>query len=62
MPLKYVTGEDIRKDDRVRFHGEPGRVEFVAEASIDDPETAVREGVWQRSDDSGTKGRKDVHK
>jgi|CZKY01.1.fsa_nt_gi hypothetical protein len=38
MPFKYMTGEDVRKGDCVRFHGEPGRVEFVAESSIDDPE------------------------
>jgi len=39
MPFKYMTGEEIRKGDYVKFHGEPGRIEFVAESSIDDPET-----------------------
>jgi hypothetical protein len=39
MALTYMTGETIRKGDCVRFHGEPGRVEFVADSSIDDPET-----------------------
>jgi hypothetical protein len=38
MPLKYMAGEDIRKGDFVRFHGEPGRVEFIAESLIGDPE------------------------
>jgi hypothetical protein len=40
MPFTYVTGEDARKGDHVTYHGEPGRVDFVAEPSIDDPETA----------------------
>jgi hypothetical protein len=40
MPFKYMAGEDVRKGDHVRFHGELGRVEFVAESSVDDPETA----------------------
>jgi hypothetical protein len=31
MPvLKYRSGEEIRKGDRVRFHGEPGHIELVA--------------------------------
>ena len=40
MPFNYMTGEQVRKGDYVKFHGEPGRVEFVAEPSINDPETA----------------------
>jgi hypothetical protein len=39
MSFQYMTGDEIRKGDYIKFHGEPGRVEFVAEASIDDPET-----------------------
>ena len=27
--LTYTTGEDVRQGDRVRYHGEPGEVEFV---------------------------------
>jgi hypothetical protein len=30
MILKYRSGEEIKKGDRVQFHGEPGRIEFVA--------------------------------
>jgi len=30
MNLKYQSGEEIRKGDSVRFHGEPGRIELVA--------------------------------
>jgi hypothetical protein len=40
-----MTGEDIQKGDYVTFDGKRGRVEFVADPSMDDPETAwcVRE-------------------
>ena len=30
MILKYQSGEEIRKGDRVRLHGEPGEIEVVA--------------------------------
>jgi hypothetical protein len=31
MPvLKYMTGEEIHKGDRIRFHGATGEVEFIA--------------------------------
>lgn len=30
MPLKYQSGEEIKKGDRVLFHGEPARIELVA--------------------------------
>lgn len=39
MPLHYQSGEEIKKDDHVLFHGEPGIVEFVAD-SLTDPENA----------------------
>ena len=29
-PLKYMTGEEIRKGDLILFHRAPGKVEFVA--------------------------------
>jgi hypothetical protein len=38
MTLKYSSGEEIRKSDLVRFHGEPARVGFVA-VSGSGPET-----------------------
>ena len=38
MKLKYQTGEEIKKGDRVLFHREPGRIELVA-AEEGDPET-----------------------
>jgi hypothetical protein len=31
MPLTYYSGERILGGDRVRYHGDPGVVEFVAE-------------------------------
>lgn len=38
MPLKYASGEEIQPGDRVRYHGEPGQVDFVAKP--DDPKTS----------------------
>jgi len=35
--VKYQSGEEIRKGDRVLFHGEPGEIEFVAEKLVADP-------------------------
>jgi hypothetical protein len=37
MTLKYQSGEEIKKGDRVLFHGEPGEVEFVVDGSNEDP-------------------------
>jgi hypothetical protein len=37
--LKYGSGEEIKKGDRVRFHGNPAQVEFVA-CGRNDPEAA----------------------
>ena len=39
MALRYETGEEIRKGDRVLFHGNPGQIELVADPDIPDPET-----------------------
>ena len=38
MALKYRSGEEIKKGDRVLFHGEPGEVEFVVDRSNEDAE------------------------
>jgi len=35
--LQYVTGEEICKGDRVRFHGHDAQIEFAA-ADLSDPE------------------------
>jgi len=40
LPLKYRSGEDIRKGDRVRFHGKDAEIEFVA-WNVTDPDTAL---------------------
>ena len=37
--MKYQSGEEIRKGDRVLFHGDPGEVEFVADPIITNSET-----------------------
>jgi hypothetical protein len=37
MPFTYQSGEEIQKGDCVLFHGEPGEIEFVADARIGDP-------------------------
>ncbi|MGA9963699.1 MAG: hypothetical protein WBQ10_00705 [Terriglobales bacterium] len=39
MPLKYQSGEEIKKGDHVLFHGEPGAIEFVADPLVKDKET-----------------------
>ena len=39
VPLKYQSGEQIAKGDRVLFHGEPGEIELVADPLANDPET-----------------------
>jgi hypothetical protein len=31
MTLKYQSGEEIKKGDRVLFHGEPAEVEFIVD-------------------------------
>jgi hypothetical protein len=36
--LKYQSGEEIKKGDRVLFHREPGQIEMVA-VELGDPET-----------------------
>jgi len=39
LPLKYQSGEEIRKGDRVLFHGDPGEIEFVADPLVKHSET-----------------------
>jgi len=39
LVLRYRSGEEIRKGDRVLFHGSPAEVELVA-CDANDPETA----------------------
>jgi hypothetical protein len=39
MPLMYMTGEEIRKGDRVLFHSEPGKIEFAVDPMTPDPDT-----------------------
>jgi hypothetical protein len=34
--MKYSTGEDLQNGDKVLFHGELGRIEFVAESATGD--------------------------
>lgn len=46
-PLRYVTGEEIRNGDRVRFHGRPARIEFCA------AETSDAEHCWFVSEYGG---------
>jgi hypothetical protein len=36
-PLRYASGEEIRKGDRLRYDEHPGIVEFAA-FDVDDPE------------------------
>jgi hypothetical protein len=39
MNFKYLSGEEVRTGDSVAYHGEPGRVEFVADKIAGDPAT-----------------------
>ncbi len=39
MALRYQSGEDIQKGDRVRFGGAPGEIELVADPLAPCPET-----------------------
>jgi hypothetical protein len=34
-PLRYLSGEEIQKGDRVRFHGQPAEIDFPA-SDLDD--------------------------
>jgi hypothetical protein len=34
-----MSGEEIKEGDLIRFHGEPGEIEFVADSLVSDPET-----------------------
>lgn len=38
-PLRYLSGEEIRRGDRVRFHGLQAEIEFSA-SDLNDPEHA----------------------
>jgi len=39
MPLRYASGEIIAKGDRIRYGGELGEVEFVADPDAPNEET-----------------------
>ncbi len=36
-PFRYLSSDEVLPGDQVRYHGEPGRVEFVASERIGDP-------------------------
>ena len=38
-PLRFLSGEEIRRGDRVLFHGHQAQIAFVA-SELDDPENA----------------------
>jgi hypothetical protein len=40
MTFTYQTGEEVKKGDRVLYHGEPAEVEFVADPVLSNPETS----------------------
>jgi hypothetical protein len=41
MGLKYRTGEEIRRGDRILFHGNPAEIEAVASEAFCDPDDAA---------------------
>jgi hypothetical protein len=49
LTLKYRTGEEIRKGDRVRFHGNPAAVELVSF----DPNDPNPEVAWHMKEFGG---------
>jgi hypothetical protein len=58
MTLKYFTGEEIRKGDRIRSDNDFGVIEFIADPAVSSPETAwyvqtCGEGVMLRLDNLG---------
>jgi len=42
--LKYRSGQEIKRGDRVLFHGNPAEIEAVATTSFCDPDNA--ETAW----------------
>ncbi len=38
MPFFYQAGEEMKKGDRVTYHGEPGEIEFAAEKVVGESE------------------------
>ena len=43
MPLLYQSGQEIQRGDRVRLHGEPGEIEFIADPAHDPNDWYVKE-------------------
>ena len=41
MVLKYRSGEEIRRGDRIVFHGKPAEIEAVACDGLCDPDDAA---------------------
>jgi hypothetical protein len=39
VAFTYQSGEEVKKGDRVIYHGEAGEIEFVAGPLVKDPET-----------------------
>jgi len=35
--FKYLSGQEVRLDDRIIYHGEPGAVEFIVAGTTGDP-------------------------
>jgi hypothetical protein len=36
--FKYQSGEEVKPGDRIRYHGEPGEVEFIVADRSGDPQ------------------------
>jgi hypothetical protein len=47
--LRYRSGQEIKKGDRVLFHGNPAQIEFVA----CDPESSDPQIAWHMKDSGG---------
>lgn len=43
MAFTYLSGQLVMTGDRIRYHGEPGEVEFIAEAGDPDVSDLVEQ-------------------
>jgi hypothetical protein len=48
LVFHYQTGEEIKKDDRILFHGQPGHIEMVVVEVLGEPEND-----WHLSEHGG---------
>ncbi len=55
MVLRYQSGEEIKKDDHVLFHGEPGKIDLVVDPDLD-PASTTPDVSWYVTEFGGGVG------